>query len=154
MSVKRAEIVAEARKWLGTPYQHQQSAFGLGCDCLGLVRGVWRGIYGSEPEQPPAYSPDWGEADGSETMLQAATRHMTEKPVSEALPGDVLMFRWRPHLPAKHCAIMTEAPDLERGSAGRIIHAYDGAGFVAEGHLGAWAERAVACFSFPDLEAD
>ena len=36
------EIVAAARSWIGTPYRHQASLKGVGCDCLGLVRGVGR----------------------------------------------------------------------------------------------------------------
>lgn len=43
-------VVAEARGWVGTPYVHQASARGAGADCLGLVRGVWRGVFGDEPE--------------------------------------------------------------------------------------------------------
>src|SRR5690606_4769974 len=43
-------IVAEALEWVGTPYRHQASLKGVACDCLGLVRGVWRSIYGLEPE--------------------------------------------------------------------------------------------------------
>ena len=39
----RAAIVAEARAWIGTPYRHQASLKGIGCDCLGLLRGIWRG---------------------------------------------------------------------------------------------------------------
>ena len=46
-------IVREARTWLGTPYLHQASVRGAGCDCLGLVRGVWRALYGREPEAVP-----------------------------------------------------------------------------------------------------
>ena len=38
----------------------------------------------------------------------------------------MLLFRWRPHLPAKHAAILS-AP-------GRMIHAYDGSA-VAEVHF-------------------
>ena len=56
-------VVAEARSWIGTPYQHQASLKGVGCDCLGLVRGVWRALYGEEPEHVPAYSRDWAEAE-------------------------------------------------------------------------------------------
>ena len=44
--MKRAEILSEARDWLGTPYRHQASLKGAGCDCLGLVRGVWRALEG------------------------------------------------------------------------------------------------------------
>ncbi|MFY8139958.1 MAG: peptidase P60, partial [Caulobacter sp.] len=57
----RARIVAAARGWLGTPYRHQASVKGVGCDCLGLVRGVWRELYGQEPETAPPYRPDWAE---------------------------------------------------------------------------------------------
>ncbi|HMM10451.1 MAG TPA: peptidase, partial [Paracoccus solventivorans] len=48
-----------ARGWIGTPYVHQGSVKGAGADCLGLIRGVWRELYGTEPEAPPPYTPDW-----------------------------------------------------------------------------------------------
>ena len=51
--MRRDEIVEAARAWLGTPYHHQASLRGVGCDCLGLVRGVWRELYGPEPEAAP-----------------------------------------------------------------------------------------------------
>lgn len=139
----RAErVVAEARRWIGTPYRHQASVRGVGCDCLGLVRGVWRAIHGADPERPPAYSADWAETTGEETLLDAAARHMERRPPGMFLPGDVLVFRWRPHLPAKHCGILT-APD-------RMVHAYQSAGRVAEGHLAsAWRRRIAAAFVFP-----
>ena len=41
-------VVVEARRWLGTPYLHQASECGVGADCLGLLRGVWRGVIGPE----------------------------------------------------------------------------------------------------------
>lgn len=50
-------VVAEAMDWIGTPYRHQASRKGVGCDCLGLVRGVWRALYGREPEAPGPYRP-------------------------------------------------------------------------------------------------
>ena len=48
--VFRAAIVAEARGWIGTPYRHQASLKGVGADCIGLVRGVWRAFHGEDPE--------------------------------------------------------------------------------------------------------
>lgn len=56
MTLAREEIVAEARRWIGTPYRHQASLCGVGCDCLGLLRGVWRALIGPEPERIGAYS--------------------------------------------------------------------------------------------------
>ena len=72
MTVTRTDIIAEARAWIGTPYRHQASLKGVGCDCLGLVRGVWRALHGGEPERTPAYAPDWAEASGVEALAQAA----------------------------------------------------------------------------------
>jgi hypothetical protein len=46
MPLTRPLIVAETRAWIGTPYRHQASLKGVGCDCLGLVRGVWRAVIG------------------------------------------------------------------------------------------------------------
>ncbi len=44
MSMRGDRVVAIARDWIGTPYVHQASAQGAGCDCLGLLRGVWRAL--------------------------------------------------------------------------------------------------------------
>jgi NlpC/P60 family putative phage cell wall peptidase len=89
----RGAIIAEARRWIGTPYRHQGADRGVGCDCLGLVRGVWRAIYGRDPEMPPAYSADWAETTGEETLIEAAGRHMLRVDPPEMAPGDLLVFR-------------------------------------------------------------
>ena len=142
--MRRAEIVRAARGWLGTPYRHQGSLKGVGCDCLGLVRGVWRELTGHEAETPPPYTPDWAEASGRETLAEAARRHMHEIAPAEARAGDLVLFRWRPGLPAKHAAILAGPV--------RMIHAQQGAA-VAEVPLSDWWRRRTAyAFRFPDLE--
>jgi NlpC/P60 family putative phage cell wall peptidase len=50
-------VIAAARLWLGTPYVHQASVLGAGCDCLGLARGIWRDLHGPEPVTPPPLTP-------------------------------------------------------------------------------------------------
>ena len=87
------KVLTAARFWIGTPYRHQGRVRGVGCDCLGLVLGVWREVYGTLPEAIPAYSPDWAEPQGIEVLLQAATRHLTQKPVLQASPGALIVFR-------------------------------------------------------------
>ncbi len=72
----RRAVVAEARTWIGTPYRHQASLKGVGCDCLGLVRGIFRALHGAEPERVPPYTPDWAEAASDEPLAQAAARHL------------------------------------------------------------------------------
>lgn len=141
--LSRAAILDEARSWIGTPYCHRASLKGQGADCLGLVRGVWRALIGPEPEPLAPYAPDWAEAGRRETLAETAAKYLREVPVAQALPGDVLLFRFRAHLPAKHVAILAE----DR----RIIHAYDGVS-VCEGHLAPWwRRRTVAAFAFPGV---
>lgn len=139
--------VAEARLWLGTPYRHQGSHRGLGCDCLGLLRGVWRGLYGAEPEAPPPYTATWAESapPGTDPLAEAAARHLL--PMPELPPdarfeaGDVLLFAFRRHLPARHCAIAS--------GEGTMIHAHDRAE-VTEVALTPWWRRHLAgAFRFP-----
>lgn len=140
-SLERAAIVAEARRWIGTPYQHQASLIGVGCDCLGLVRGVWRALVGPEPEQAGPYAPDWAEATGVEALALAGARHFAPVAVNAFRPGDVLLFRWRVNVPAKHLAIAS--------FDGAMIHAHDGA-CVAEAALNPWWRRRLAyAFAFP-----
>ena len=64
-------VIDVARGWIGTPYVHQASVPGAGCDCLGLVRGVWREVFGAEPEPVPAYTRDWSEPQGDERLWRA-----------------------------------------------------------------------------------
>jgi NlpC/P60 family putative phage cell wall peptidase len=137
------QIIDEARSWIGTPYRHHASLKGVGCDCLDLLRGVWRAVLGAEPETPPPYAPDWAEAGGSEALLAAARRHFVEMNRKDMQPGDVLLFRWRAGLPAKPCAVAT-APDL-------MVHAHDGAS-VAEVAIRPWWRRHFAhAFRFPAI---
>lgn len=136
-------IVAEARSWIGTRYQHQASVKGVGCDCLGLVRGVWRSCIGDEPEQPPPYAPDWAEATGADSLADAALRHLTPVAREAFSAGDVLLFRWRAGFVAKHVAIA--ASDIS------MIHAHDGAA-VCEVALAPWWRRRLAyAFRFPGV---
>ncbi len=145
MTYSRDDIVAEARRWLGTPYHHQASLRGVGADCLGLVRGVWRALHGADAEDVPAYSRDWAEATGAETMLAAARRHLREIDRATATRGDVVIFRYRPRAAAKHVGILTDTA--------RMIHAIEGAA-VGEVPLGTWWRRHMAAaFSFPGIES-
>lgn len=139
----RAAILAAAHGWLGTPYRHQGATKGVGCDCLGLVRGIWREVYGTEPEQPSAYAPDWAESGSEDRLLMAAQRHCRALPIGEGRAGDLLVFRWRPHLMAKHLAILIEGD--------RILHAYEGHAVTISPLIHQWRRRIAGVFAFPDL---
>ncbi|NTJ41718.1 peptidase P60 [Agrobacterium larrymoorei] len=136
-------VLMLAEQWIGTPYRHQASLKGVGCDCLGLVRGVWRELYGHEPELPPPYARDWAERGSEDRMMLAAGRHFL--PVAslvEALPGDLLLFRWQADCAAKHAGILA-GPD-------HFIHAYEQAAVVRSTLVPSWRRRVAGVFRFPE----
>ncbi len=137
------QIATLARGWLGTPYVHQASVKGAGCDCLGLLRGIWREVYGGEPEATPAYTSDWSEASRDERLWRAAQRHLLRSEVEAG--GDVLLFRMRDGGVAKHLGIAGEVS--ERPS---FIHAYTGHGVIKSPLSAPWRRRIVARFKFPE----
>jgi NlpC/P60 family putative phage cell wall peptidase len=143
-STTQDRVIAIARTWIGTPYRHQASAMGIGCDCLGLIRGVWRTLYGCEPETPPPYAPDWAERSGNERLQQAADRAFGAAiPTDERQPGDLILFRWHPDCAAKHAGILT--------SEDRFIHAYEQAGVVESALVPAWERRIAFAYRFPEM---
>lgn len=134
--------MAEALSWVGTPYRHQASRKGVGCDCIGLVLGLWRALYGQPPELPGPYSSDWAEATGEERLLAGIRRHFVEKPLDHISAGDLLVFRWRSHLPAKHAGVLVEK--------GGFVHAYEGMAVTLSPLAPQWRRRIAGVFAFPE----
>lgn len=136
-----ARVIAVARLWCGTPYHDQASLRGVGCDCLGLIRGVWRDIVGPEALPVPAYARDWGETGPTEVLAEAARRVLLPIDVGNTGPGAVILFRMRASAIAKHCGIVTDS--------GRFIHAYERLGVIEEPLSAAWQRRIAFAFLFP-----
>lgn len=139
-------VVTAARGWIGTPYRHQAAVRGAGCDCLGLVRGVWAEVVGGAPEAVPAYTPDWSEPARDEVLWRAAAQHLVARPPDGFAPGDVILFRMRAGAVAKHLGIVGRA-----GAAPTFIHAMSGQRVVESPLSVPWARRVVARFAFPDV---
>ncbi|WP_375262520.1 NlpC/P60 family protein [Palleronia sp.] len=135
-------VAAEiARSWIGTPYVHQASCRGAGTDCLGLVRGVWRELFGAEPLEVPPYTPDWSEPTPEEVLWDTAKRLLVARPLEEVAQGRILLFRMRESGIAKHLGIATGGE--------RFIHAYSGHGVIESVLSRPWQRRLVAVFDFP-----
>ena len=134
-------VIAAARGWLGTPYHDQASLCGVGCDCLGLARGVWRDLIGAERQAIPPYSRDWGETGVCEVLADGARGMMIEIATAEIGPGALVLFRMAPRAIAKHVGILT-APD-------QFIHAYDRLGVIEEALTTPWARKIAFAFRFP-----
>ena len=136
-----ARVIAAAQAWIGTPYHHQASLLGVGCDCLGLLRGVWRDVVGLEAPSLPPYSPDWGEVRAQEVLRDGCAGCMIAVE-GAAQPGDVVLFRMRSWAIAKHAGILV-APD-------RMVHGHSVHGVLEQAITAAWWARAAFVFRFPD----
>lgn len=142
------KVIAAARSWLGTPYHDQASLKGVGCDCLGLARGVWREVVGHEPFPIPPYSRDWGESGPREVLAEGARKMMLEVPVAGAPPGALVLFRMMPRAIAKHVGILTGR--TSRTAPARFIHAYERLGVIEQPLTHAWQRRIAFAFLFPE----
>ncbi|GAB4511253.1 MAG: peptidase [Roseibium sp.] len=128
------DIVAAARRWLGTPFHHQGRVRGVGVDCAGLVIGAAREL-GIMDIDVTGY----GHRPDDEEMERLVRAHLAEIPLAEAAPGDVLLILIdrRP----QHLAIRSDVG---------MIHAYAPARKVVEHRIDAvWAARIHAAFRFP-----
>lgn len=139
------DIVRIARSWIGTPYVHQGAVRGAGCDCLGLLRGVWADLAGEPLVPVPAYTADWSEPQGRETLRCALEGHLERRDLDDACAGDVVLFRMRQGAVAKHLGIQADT-----GLTPTFIHAYQGHGVRESAFTMPWQRRLVARFALPD----
>jgi len=132
-----------AESWIGTPYRHQGATKGVGCDCIGLIRGIWRELCGEEPQAVAPYAPDWAERSGEERLIEAALRLFGPALcINAAEPGDLMLFRWRAGCAAKHAGILV-GPD-------HFIHAYEQAAVTRSVLVPSWRRRIAAVHRFPE----
>lgn len=139
-------LVSAARGWIGTPYVHQAAKRGAGCDCLGLIRGVWAEVSATPLVHVPPYTPDWSEPQGDEFLWREAANRLDRKQIGDAAAGDVVLFRMRQGAVAKHMGFQGEI-----GARASIIHSYQGHGVVETALTIPWQRRIVARFAFPEL---
>lgn len=141
MAVTGADVVNEARSWLGVPWRHL-GRNRQGVDCVGLLVVVARALRISEhddtsyPRRP----------DGS--FLRRFGEVMQAKPLKEAADGDVLVFAHRDH--PGHCGI--RATRFGRPS---LIHSHARRRHVIEEELAQAIPgigRPVACYALPGVE--
>lgn len=130
----RAQIVREARSWLGTPFHHQGRVKGVGVDCAGVAVEVAK-----------ACGLEWSDAQGYGRLpyrgLFTKTIEAVTDPVdlADVLPGDLMVFTWRDD--PQHVAIVTRV-----GSTIQMVHAWQQATVCAENVFDeTWRSRLTGC---------
>lgn len=140
--VTRAEIVAEARTWIGTPFHHGACLKGVGVDCIHLAIGACR-VIGAIPEEyaAPSYTMT---PDGR--LREHCDRNMVSVPQQAMRPGDVCLFAI--DLDPQHVGIVG---DYRYGGLS-VIHAVYKRGVIETRLMFSRALRFVAAYRIPGVE--
>lgn len=132
-----AQLIAEARTWVGVPFLHQgRSRFGV--DCAGFIVELLRGV-NSLPEQfenPTNY----GRA-ASRELGEVVRRYCVQVDAPE--PAALILIKWPRDKSASHVALFTGAS---------LIHCYATVGRVVEhGYRGMWLKLTDSVWRLPGV---
>lgn len=140
MTHPAADIVQEARTYIGTPWVHQGRSRD-GVDCLGLASLVARATRGYTFDLT-----NYAAQASDETMLQLCRQHMQPVPALAREPGDVVVIRYGTQ---RHMAIVGDHPIAGEQT---LIHASSILGKVVEHRLDSrWSRICIATFRLFDL---
>jgi cell wall-associated NlpC family hydrolase len=147
----RYEVVAEARRWIGTPFHHQARERDVGCDCGGLVGGIavalrllpsdwWQRVFdpqfGGYSRQP------------SQDRLRGICLLFLDRIARDAAqPGDVVLIDFG--LEPQHLGVLA---DYRHGGIS-IVHAMVRPPRVSEHRIDArWRGRVVDAFAYRGVD--
>lgn len=135
--ITRADVIAEALTWKGTPYVHQGRLKGRGVDCLGLVAMVGKALGLTDYDRL-----DYGRLPNPRRMREELKAHLREISLTAARPGDVVHMSWG--IDPMHLGILTPAG---------IVHAYSLIPAVVEHPVDAgWRAKMCFAYAFPGLD--
>jgi len=100
----RLNIIAEARTWKRTPYQHKGRVKGVGVDCGGILHCIYSTVL-VLPPFPQDYPADWALHSAGEELYLNFVHPFTDE-IAKPVPGGMALFkiahRWA------HAAICTD----------------------------------------------
>lgn len=132
-TVSPEDVIAEARRWLGTPYRHQgrgPDAF----DCVGFIIRIATDLALFDGNAPRNYS-----RLPQNLLLDEVARHCREVP--ENGPGLMVLIQWAGTKQPAHAAISTGE---------NLIHCYRTSGKVVEhGFRAPWDKLAHSFWRLP-----
>ena len=140
------KMYRKAKEWVNTPYHHQAAVKQVGCDCIGLLVGVWTKLLGNLPVQPPIYSPQWHLHQDESQLIHVLknTYEFVEVNASSPPLGSVLCFGLKGR-PAHHAAIVS--------GENKFIHSYATPKKVVEVTLDeSWKKRLTLILDYPMVE--
>ena len=139
----RAQIVAEARTWLGTPFVHNGRVKNVGVDCAGVIEMAPKahGLYSEVSIAPYSPRPDPAK------MVAVLLEHLDPIPFRDLKLADVLHFRIAGS--PQHLGLVSVLAPLT------IIHAWNRKGLMkcVESRVDEFFRRQLAgCYRYRRLE--
>jgi cell wall-associated NlpC family hydrolase len=138
------EVVAEARRWLGTPYK-QAGATREGVCCAGLPFGVGQALAQIPADaRLPAHNPL---TPSPRVVLQAVGEYSCPVPLADAQPGDVIVMSIGERPLGQHLAILSNVGLIQLFPARSICR-------VSEHHVDTlWAARMLSAHRYKGVIA-
>ena len=153
MTIAPADVVAEARSWIGTPYRLYQARRGVAVDCMGFPMAVGQAL-----GLLPASLRNTPDLDAELTLAAILVLSMrTIRPgwwgVPEHPEGAVVQVAMKPGGFARHLAVTAR-----QDGRPSFIHALEGHRGVRETPVGRWCDadswpRVVRWYWFRGVEA-
>lgn len=142
-----ADVVAEAREWIGTRWGHQGRLKGVRVDCIGLIGGVALAIdiegateWASDPTMQ-----QYGRIPDREFLYAGCERFLDRIPVADVRVGDVLVMAFEKD--PQHFAIVSRIDPMY------LIHAYTSVRSVVENGAGIWHAKVLRAYRFRGISA-
>lgn len=139
MMITRQMIVAEARRWIDTPFAHQGRLHGVAVDCAGVVEMAAKntGLYSDVKIAPYLAAPN------PVAMREELRRHLDEITFADVQPGDILWFRI--DRDGQHLGLVSQLDPM------MMIHAFGREKIkrcIEQRVAGFWREHLVGCFRY------
>lgn len=118
---QRAQVVAEAMSWLGTPYHHHGRIKGVGVDCGQILCAVYEACGLVEHVDTGFYPTDWHLHRSEEIYARWLYKYCSVlERTAQPQPGDIALFKFGRCF--SHGAIVV--------NDGVLVHAYIGQGVI------------------------
>jgi NlpC/P60 family putative phage cell wall peptidase len=141
-TVTAAQLIAESRTWLGTPHRHQGAIKGVGCDCVGFLKGVALETGLITPELAAKLPRDYSRQPSGAQLRRLMGSLLVTVPFNDRAPGDHILMRLE--IEPQHLGMLTAVdPDY-------IIHCGEN-GVVGHRLDSVWRARIVRVYRFPAL---
>jgi NlpC/P60 family putative phage cell wall peptidase len=141
--VTAAQLIEDARTWLGTPHRHQGSIKGVGCDCVGFLAEVALETGLITPELRAEFPNDYSQQPAAGELRRLCSSRLCLVPYASRAPGDIVLMRFA--VEPQHLAMLTAVdPDY-------VIHSAE-KGVVEHRLDSVWRARIVRVYRFPALQ--